>query len=180
MSKWSKVAIAVGQENAEDLFRLAEKIRKPDEAYYPELDPGSGYHYAVVCWDMIRWYEYIQEIRDLLFWLEKEKHSLIQITEEGDIWQDVETDGSGGSDENFYEILNWDATISIEGTERRHAETKHKMSVERLLSIIKTYAEDDVIASSPDYVYEKLCDSCGCSAEEIVEMGLADSLLQSR
>ena len=50
---------------------------------------------------------------DLLRHLEHRRHALIQISEEGEIWKDIETDDEFGCDGVFEEIFGWTASICL-------------------------------------------------------------------
>lgn len=45
------------------------------------------------------------------------------------------------------------------------------MTVERAIYIIQAYVDQDIIGASNEYVRYMLMDICGCSREEIVELG---------
>lgn len=88
-----------------DFFRERERkgmfrmVNTPDEQY------------KVFLWDWEtpdpdKW-------EDLLRHLEHRRHALIQISEEGEIWKDIETDDEFGCDGVFEEIFGWTASICL-------------------------------------------------------------------
>ena len=46
------------------------------------------------------------------------------------------------------------------------------MNIERLEEILIRYIDNDLDAADPSYVREILTNVCGCTAEEIMELGL--------
>ena len=49
---------------------------------------------------------------------------------------------------------------------------KHRtITLERVISILQDYVDNDLGAADPAYVKEVLTDTCGCSEEELDELG---------
>ena len=69
--------------------------------------------YIIMYWD----WENPDDERDqwikMLTYLEHRRHARIEITEDGDIFTDIETEDEFGCDEVFNEILGWKAEICL-------------------------------------------------------------------
>ena len=50
------------------------------------------------------------------------------------------------------------------------------MSKERVIAILVGYIDNDLAAADPGYVREVLRDVCGCTDEELKELGIYDWL----
>lgn len=108
--KQYKVALAVWSETYLNDRSLAEMIGnlKPDTRKTVNTPDEL---YLVFYWDMVPWYG--DDVDALCHKLECVRHCLITISEEGDIFKNVETCDKDGCDEEFEEILSWDANIFV-------------------------------------------------------------------
>lgn len=52
------------------------------------------------------------------------------------------------------------------------------MSKERVIDILVSYIYNDLESADPGYVREVLADICGCSDEELKELGLEWAVLE--
>ena len=75
-----------------------------------EVKTQDGMVYKVFLWD---WEPDPEKWDDLMRFLEHRRHALIQISEEGEIWKDIETDDEFGCDGVFEEIFGWTASICL-------------------------------------------------------------------
>lgn len=52
------------------------------------------------------------------------------------------------------------------------------MDKERVISILRTYVNNDMESAEPDYVREVLYDICGCTDQELEELGLGYLIIE--
>ena len=167
MSTYSKVALAVDSVDWEEVKPYVEPILWSANVLQ-QVSPDNTY--ICVYWDYIVWEGQIH--RDILKKIENMRHAFIQITEEGEIWQDIETCDDRGCDEEFYQMLSWHADICFweEGWTLLPSGDCLQISQERLFDILKAYVSNDAEATEPSYVYDALT-FAGCEPEEIEALG---------
>ena len=171
MGKSYKVALAV---DAVDYWIIAEDVDKIDGITAIDLrksvvTPDNTYLCAY--WDDIYWD--MEAVRPLLRKLESFRHALITISEEGEIWKDIEDSDSRGTDEEFYEVLSWNADICFweDGAVLAPERSYVPISRERLIQLLQSYVANDADGMcETSQLFDALV-SAGFSDREIDSLG---------
>ena len=177
MSKYYKAALAV---DIVDLWIISNELEKIEEIQPADLKTSvetPDNTYICAYWDCIYWD--MDAVKLLLRKLESFRHALVTISEDGEIWKDIEDSDSRGTDEEFNELLSWTADICFwnDGeplspvcpyTER----FSHYMPIsrERAIQILVRYIENDLNAAETSYIYDALT-IAGASHKEINALG---------
>ena len=134
MSKYYEVALAI---DARDCDVIISDIRNIAPAPKELMDSTPDNDYSVFYWDCIQWEG--EAVTSLLRKLEGLRHALYAISEDDEVWKDVETSDSWGTDEQFYELLDVSANLKIWGDD---CTLDKKMPSFRRICDIE-WAEDD-------------------------------------
>ena len=177
MSKSYKVALAVDAVDywiIEKDIDAIENITKAD-LHESVVTPDNTYlcvYWDDICWDMM-------QVRPLLKKLESFRHALITISEEGEIWKDIEESDSRGTDEEFQEVLSWNADICfwdngapLSPVCPYSPKFSYYMPIsrERVIQILSQYVDNDLNATETGYIYDALT-LAGATHNEIEALG---------
>lgn len=103
-----KIAVALTEEQyntmkpkcswLENSELTTKKLETPDD------------NYVIITGDWIQlgddYEEFVREV-------ERQRHAILTISDEGEIWKDVESEDENGCDEIFEEIFGWTASICL-------------------------------------------------------------------
>lgn len=173
MSKYYKVALVV---DANDYGKIAAEVKtiadlvKIDCSKTVETPDNK---YICLYWDSICWG--MPETIPLVVKLEFMRHSLIAISEDGEIWTDIETCDENGTDEEFHEILSWDADILCwefgEGMFPLSARNDVPMTRDRAIHLLKSYLAWDLEGIGSESVFYDNLIAIGFSESDIEVLG---------
>lgn len=178
MNKCYKVALAIDGADYEFLKDEVDAINDLTAIDIKRSVTTPDNTYVCVYWDCICWDN--KQVRPLLAKLETIRHALITISEEGELWSDIETCDERGTDEEFCQILSWTSDICFweEGAALTpvplyfpYRKCCVPLSRERALQILCRYVENDLRASAEsEYIYNALSNA-GATEEEITDLG---------
>lgn len=80
-------------------------------------------------------------------------------------------DGEGYIPDSLFDERGYGADYYPDG-----AEPKHPLTKRRLINILVSYIDTDLESADPAYVREVLTDQCGCTDDELKEIGVYDWL----
>jgi len=163
MSIYSKVALALWSEDYTENKKLADLIKelRPD---YEKSVQTPDTTYLIYYWDFTGWFG--EKVTSLLQIIEPIRHSLIEIREDGTIVSDVNTCDAKGCDEEFEEILSWDAEVHVWDNGRIHPGISEK----RLSEILDAIVENTMEGSERETAKALLTDA-GMTKEEMLACG---------
>lgn len=110
-----KIALALTAETVEELKKGEDRdiiTEREDSGNVRTIETPDG-DYKILLWDWKSDMRMNDAYNHLLNSIECIRHALIEITEDGSIWRDVETEDADGCDEIFEEILGWKADIVL-------------------------------------------------------------------
>lgn len=110
MSKYYEVSLAIDARDYDVVIGDIQQIR-PTPKEFMERTPDNDY--SIFYWSYVLW-EGVAVI-SLLRKLEGLRHALYTISEDDEVFKDVETNDSWGTDEQFYELLDVSAKLRIWG-----------------------------------------------------------------
>ena len=166
MSKYYKVGLCVDafdvpliQENLDEIYKNVSSF----DAHAFKSTPDNTYE--VFYWEYVKWD--LEPVRPLLKKLEGIRHSLITVSEEGEIWTDVLVSDSRGCDEEFYEVLSWNADICFWD----NTPVNTVISKDRLAALLKSYITQDFEGMSETSCLRDAFDAAGFKEHEIEALG---------
>jgi len=109
---YHKIAIALAPRHYKQFLKKREGRFLKHPSLSTQTVPTHDDNYTIIAGE-IEEPENLTAWADLLRLLEKKRHSVIVISEDGGVWTDVETDDDEGCDEVFSEILGWSAHICL-------------------------------------------------------------------
>ena len=161
--KLYKVAILIDPDCAGNVPEILERFEPKYTVKKVVSTTFTTYH--VYYWDWCKFYG-SKEYTELHFELARVRHSLIEISEDGEFRSDNQNEDEWGCDDEIETVLFWDADITL------GSEPLVGISSNRLLNILKTYIDDDENSVCfQNYVVDKLRDICGCTDEELEVLG---------
>ena len=106
-----KIAVALEQKRYTELKSMynGRWLNKPELKTVFEITPDDTYVIVTGSWIGLGDSSY----QDFLRSIEAQRHALITISDEGEIFLNVETEDEDGSDEAFSYILGWNANICL-------------------------------------------------------------------
>ena len=115
MSYLRKAAVAIDETTRQEILQKCSKlsvwIYNLEDSRHHRLVETSDMDYHIYMWD---WEEPDEEMyKEFLRVTECRKHSILEISEGGNIWSAIETCDMYGCDEEFSEILGWTADIVL-------------------------------------------------------------------
>lgn len=103
-----KIAVALTVEKYNALRPTSPWLDSPDLITKTVETPDDNY--VVITGD---WVQLGDDYTDFLRKIESQRHAILTISNEGEIWRDVETDDENGCDGVFEEIFGWTASICL-------------------------------------------------------------------
>lgn len=146
MSLYYEVALAIDARDVDVLIKDINKIGGYKE--YLEETPDDTY--VIYHWDYIQWDS--DDVESLLRKLESMRHALVTISEDFEIWRDIETSDQWGTDEQFYELLDITAKIKIWG-DSETLEDKHESPIRQVYNIEWAVDDEKDMSFLPEKVF---------------------------
>ena len=170
-----KLAVAVDRNDWPLIENIVPEIDAKKPCVYDRATPDNVYR--CVYWDLAELETGAYE--DLIAKLNTFRHSLVQISEEGEIKVDNKISDDHGCDEEFEELLTWRADICwwYEDTPLQ-PDGYIPFSKERLLDILRSYVQNDYeAAASLDYIRDALY-CAGCDDMDIIDLGFPECICE--
>lgn len=133
--KWYEVALAI---NSRDSEVITNEIKALDNQPMEFFDETPDETYLIYYWSFVPWEG--EAVEALLKKLEGIRHALYTISEEDEVWKDVEISDAWGTDEQFREVLEVEAKIKMFG-DRKTLEQKAAASMDSITNIIVDLAD---------------------------------------
>ena len=108
MSKYYDVALAIDARDYDIVIRDIRKITPTPMELFTSTPDND---YIIFFWEYVLWEG--ADVNSLLHTIETLRHALYSISEDHEVWKDVEVSDSWGTDEQFYELLDVSAKLKL-------------------------------------------------------------------
>lgn len=108
MSKYYDVALAIDARDYDIVIRDIRKITPTPKELFTSTPDND---YIIFFWEYVLWEG--ADVNSLLHKIETLRHALYSISEDHEVWKDVEVSDSWGIDEQFYELLDVSAKLKL-------------------------------------------------------------------